>query len=532
MNKNILYILFSFVLLLSTGCDDFLDVVPDNRTELDTRKKMNQLLLGSYPDRSPHMVLEMMSDNADHKTFPATLTYYQPFQEEAYLWKDIKDASQNDNPKDVWSHLYNSTAAANQVLASISEQSNQEEYNSIKAEALLMRAYNHFQLVNMYGKHYQEATAEEDMGIAYMDATEKDLNPHYERESVAEVYRKIDHDIEEALPLVADDDYVYPAYHFNRKAALAFATRFNLFYGNYDKVIKYANELFGGNPSALMRNKYAFKSLTRDITLFAKTFTAVDEKANFLILTAASTNTVFLNYSTGKEYQHSLFIGNNETVRTPGPWGTYKTAAPYTFNIHSSSYATNNYIVMPVLYMQMKYTNPVAKTGVNYSSVLAFWAEETLLCRAEAYVVKGEYDKAVADLDLWMKYQIDPTYYTPLTRASINDYYSKVAYYTPDKPTVKKELHPLNFQFVGNGSEQENFLQCVLHFRRIETLHLGLRWFDVKRMGIVIYRRDLGADGNSDTFLKITDTLPLDDPRRAMQIPPDVISAGMTPTPR
>jgi hypothetical protein len=534
MNKNSLYLMFTFVLLLCTGCNDFLDVVPDNRTDLDTEKKLNQLLLGSYLDRSPHMFLEMYSDNADHKTFPTTLTAYQPFQEEAYYWQDIKDASQNDNPKNFWSHAYMSTAGANQVLASIADQPDPEKFNAIKAEALLIRAFNHFQLVNIYGKHYQEATAENDMGIVYMKAPETELNPDYERESVAEVYRKIDRDIEEALPYVSDDAYVYPVYHFNRKAALAFATRFNLFYGKYDKAIKYSTELFGSDPATTMRDKYAFKSITRDIGIYAQKFTEVDEKANFLILTVASTSTVFLNYSTGKLYQHSYLLGNNETVRSEGPWGSYNssTTTPYTFNMHSSMYGTNNYMVMPVLYMKMKITNPVASTGVNYTSVLAFWAEETLLCRAEAYAATKQYDKAAADLDLWMKFQVDPVYYTPLTRDVINDYYGKLAYYTPDKPTVKKELHPLNFAFEGNGSEQDNFLQCIMHFRRIETIHLGLRWYDVKRMGIEIYRRDLGADGASDIFLGVTDKMTLDDPRRALQIPPDVISAGLAPTPR
>jgi hypothetical protein len=172
------------------------------------------------------------------------------------------------------------------------------------------------------------------------------------------------------------------------------------------------------------------------------------------------------------------------------------------------------------------------------------------MCRAEAYIVTGAYDKAVAELDLWMRYQVYAPYYQPLTREVINSYYGGLAYYRPEAPTPKKELHPLNFTFAGNGTEQENFLHCLLHFRRIETIQTGLRWADVKRYGIKIYRRDVYYDGSHldpllgevtgnptqtvslDALEAVTDSLTLNDPRRAVQIPPDVITAGMTPNPR
>ena len=58
-------------------------------------------------------------------------------------------------------------------------------------------------------------------------------------------------------------------------------------------------------------------------------------------------------------------------------------------------------------------------------------------------------------------------------------------------------------------------------------MHEGLRWQDIKRYGIVIYRRFISNVGTS-----ITDELGVDDPRRAIQIPSDAIIAGMEPNPR
>jgi hypothetical protein len=62
-----------------------------------------------------------------------------------------------------------------------------------------------------------------------------------------------------------------------------------------------------------------------------------------------------------------------------------------------------------------------------------------------------------------------------------------------------------------------------LHLRRIETVHEGLRWQDIKRYGIEI------AHNRANTT---ADILRVDDPRRAFQLPQDVINAGLPANPR
>jgi len=63
----------------------------------------------------------------------------------------------------------------------------------------------------------------------------------------------------------------------------------------------------------------------------------------------------------------------------------------------------------------------------------------------------------------------------------------------------------------------------VLGFRRIETLQTGLRWYDVKRYGIEIVRREINMAGDPAVVI---DRLKTDDARRALQIPQNVIEAG------
>ena len=72
-------------------------------------------------------------------------------------------------------------------------------------------------------------------------------------------------------------------------------------------------------------------------------------------------------------------------------------------------------------------------------------------------------------------------------------------------------------------------MQCVLQLRRLITIHEGLRLQDVKRYGIEIYRRRINMNQQVEA---VTDELTKDDPRRAIQLPQDVITAGMQPNPR
>ena len=72
---------------------------------------------------------------------------------------------------------------------------------------------------------YNEATASENLGIPYITAPETSVGVAYDRGTLQEVYEKIDADIEAALPLIEGINFDVPAYHFNEKAAYAFAAR-------------------------------------------------------------------------------------------------------------------------------------------------------------------------------------------------------------------------------------------------------------------------------------------------------------------
>ena len=208
------------------------------------------------------------------------------------------------------------------------------------------------------------------------------------------------------------------------------------------------------------------------------------------------------------------------------------TKAYQMYKLEPYKYTASNldFVMLPRIPYLFEYTDPVAKTGYHRTNLTVLTADEALLNRAEANILLGNYDKALADINIWTANTLNASKATTvLTQKIIEDWANGLDYYTSLKPTPKKHLNPLMID-VEEGTTLEAFLHAILYIRRIEFLHMGMRWFDVKRYGIEITRRTLSTtliDPVSEN-----DVLTLDDERRAIQIPSDVISAGLAPNPR
>ena len=53
------------LILLSASCNEWLNVMPDNRAEVDSAEKINKLLVSAYPETHYILVSEWSSDNVD-----------------------------------------------------------------------------------------------------------------------------------------------------------------------------------------------------------------------------------------------------------------------------------------------------------------------------------------------------------------------------------------------------------------------------------------------------------------------------------
>ncbi|MBR1564963.1 MAG: RagB/SusD family nutrient uptake outer membrane protein [Paludibacteraceae bacterium] len=531
MKKYIYIIMFAMVAGLS-ACN-FLDKDPDDRATITSFDQVKKLMGSAYSTADFAFVCEFSSDNiVDNNSEDGTFTRYNlsvnkgEVENEVFAWQPAVSAGSNDgdSPVSIWSRAYKAIAVANhalEIMDNLEAEGSKEDFTEVRAEAYLCRAYNHFVLANVFCMAYRDsALSTQDVGVPYMETPEKVVYSNADRGTLTELYEKIEADLQKGLAGVSDN-YSQPKYHFNKQAAYAFAARFYLYKRDYDNVIKYATMALGSNPMSCMRTEYWSKSYsTQDALLYA--YSNTTSPSNFLLTTTYSTFYRSLNgrYACNRQASRASIYGQGPTWQNFTFHPCYqKVQGLYLrgsqdyglFYVHTGEY--------------FEYTDKVAGIGYVHNVNPTFTGEETLLCRAEAYIMKKEYDKAFADLQVWDESRKVGTTekLATLTESLIESFYAS-------NPIVSGVVVPRSTQLHCSDicpdwvidNKQFLWLNCVLHFRRIETIHEGLRWFDIKRYGIEV-RHKQGL--NPEMILT------WNDPRRAIQIPSTVIEAGMAPNP-
>lgn len=499
-----------FLLFSISSCDSFLDTLPDNRAQIDSEKKITQLLVSAYPTANYSILTELSSDNfVDNNTIvAANLSSFERMHDEIFAWNAVSSSTQEDSPSFVWERCYAAIAAANHALQAIDELKIEQpdlDLSPQRGEALLCRAYSHFILVNIFCQAYKDETSSaNDRGIPYVTKPETTVNGNYTRETVKSVYANIQKDIEDGIGLISDQIYSVPKYHFNKKAASAFASRFFLYKRDYEKVVTYANEVLTSNPSSLMRN---WNIDYDNIMAISYDYINAQLPCNLLII---PTSSVFYRIL-GTRY------GHNSTAMQGSTFGPGPTWSGYLPSFYGKLYISGQQeygVFFPKSYEMFEYTDKIA--GIGYAHVVRaeFTIEETLLCRAEALIYLNRIPEAVADLQLWNSSHLVPN---ELTENAIK------SFYVTNNTLFVKPLNndKMSSSFVVTPA-QRPFIHCVLHFRRIETIFDGYRWFDIKRYGIEI-EHAIAESG--------VDKLVYNDSRRALQLPQEVISAGIEANP-
>lgn len=513
MKKYIVPILIAGFSLQFSGCSDFLDKTPDNRTQIDSKKKVQQLLVTAYSTASYGLMGEMSSDNMVDNNSPDDTGNYETkeaasrLDDEAYAWNDIQSTTAQDSPFYLWNNHYHAIATANAALDAIEElEAEGIDMRAEKGEALLCRAYHHFILVNVFGQHYKdENLSASDLGVPYAIESEKIVEGKYERKSVAETYALIQADLEAGLSLVDDSYYSVPKYHFNKKAAYAFATRFYLYKRDWQKVVECANVALANLTQGSLRDAQKIKNSGYPDS---EIYVWIDEKqpCNLLIMP------VYSNFL--RSFWNTRYGFNREAQK-----GTFKGKGPswdkdfpaYSFWTYGAKFGG----FISKIYELFEYTDKVA--GIGYPRMVRqeFTTNETLLCRAEALIYLNRMPEALDDLNLWSK--------ACLCAGEVTDATIR-GFYTEENPLMTPQLNAdqMSPSFIVSNDILP-YIHCVLHFRRIETAHDGMRWFDLKRYGIEIQHK-IG--------LSSVETLKWNDDRRAIQLPQDVIGAGIPANPR
>lgn len=531
--KNIIYkgsLMLASVAILAS-CSDQLDTLPDNRTTLDTPKKIAGLLVTAYPDRTPTLFNEWMSDNTDY--MGEQNSQGNRGGDQYFFWQEQTEGG-NDSPEMVWMLYYEGVYKANEALAAIEDQGGPKNdiLRNSKGEALLIRAYDHFILANEFCRPYNGKTSTKDAGLYYATGI-ADFSAAAEqsnRGTVADVYAKIAADIEAGIPLL-NDTYEVPKYHFNKQAAYAFATRFYLYYEKWEKAKEYADKLLGSNPAASLRDYRALQAMplskSEQAVKIAEAYCSASADCNLLVQTSVSNAGMALApWLVSKRYTLTNYLAETELFQSNNIWGTSSNLIWKPFTVNSGE---SNFALLMKLPREFEIRNTTTGSGYLRTLNVDFTMDEALLNRAEAEIMLGQNDAACADMTIWMKNFFNTN--VTLTPTSVQTYFKTVPYAYADAakmvPSFKKHISP-RFTIDAEGSVQESLLQCLLNFRRIETVHQGMRWMDIRRYNIEIPRRLIGANGRPSKNL---DWLEKDDPRQVVQIPQSIREAGVAGNP-
>ncbi len=466
MKKSIQYIFFIGLLIFSAGCKKFTDELPRGiivaKTTTDFRKLLDDVDNQRYPfslsQVSSHV--DVVSDDvyADSTKWLSWTTTRQhvnalyAFEPQVWLYEALAD--------DVnWKNQYYIVSLVGTILIELEKVTdNPVVKEQLAAEARVHRAYAYLNLVNIYAKHYNPATAATDLGVPLIEnaATLPPLN----RVSVQKIYDYIFSELALALPALPDNIVIYT--HRPTKAAVyAIMARAYLYQGKYAEALANAekslainsflhdyNTLYTG--ADFITNLIGMKRNTDKEVLLHKTTAKGFLLNNYMILDSAYFNQLYPGFvkagtvTTNHDLRRTLkFTGFNAAGTITGKLLTYSVTSSswYKGDGANSSAADNIHVGTPEMYM----------------------------IRAESNARLNNLQKALDDVNTIRMKRYKTGTYTPKTLADL-------------------------------GNSQANVINEVLLERRRELYGKELRLYDIKRLHLPVThyissrRLDLAAD--------------------------------------
>lgn len=437
MKTKIYTRLLAIMLLLTFfSCEDYLDIKPKGQMIPETTDDYRQILdfignknsVGFRIDMlNTYGITEYLSDNSQ----PNQTRYnsLKADQINRFHWCTNGYLVEVDQEDLDWRTMYGQIYIMNSAIENIPGATGPEEVKaSMIAEAKVHRAFCYLGLVNIYAKHYTEASAATDLGVPLKLTTS--LLESLERATVQEVYDQIILDLTEAIPdLPAQQEYnLRPT----SAAAYGLLARTYLFQGNYQLALENAEDCLA--ISDFLYDLHEIMHHDGRTDKFATSFTSWDDQEILLQKEVPAG-------STGGGYYYSWYNWCDSLTLD----ATYDDM--------------DNDLRLPLKF------NKVSNTDYQYYEVRNRWAGETyyyavhgvctpevLLTRAEANARLGNPNLAIADLD---------------------------------ELRVNRFIHGTYTNYSDNTYTQAEVIQLVIDERRRELFGRNMRWFDLRRLNAV-----------------------------------------------
>jgi hypothetical protein len=267
-----------------SGCTKhFLDEQSQDEVRPSTVNDLQELLMGEvYPagsaETSFQFYLDLMTDdmisnfNADKAASTFYSRYAGPFTWQADMYETMQAAAVPDDI-DTYAHYYRCIKGANVVLDMIDEvKGEQDERENVRGQALAMRAYFYFMLVNLYGQPYNAKGVD----ISSSPGVELILSSvvhdtYNKRVPVARVYQQVEGDLLKALPLLEQYGQKNSKFRVTDMFIYTLLSRMYLYMEKWDLAQQYAARGLDKNPKLLNLASIPYPAwyLTPDIGVYS-----------------------------------------------------------------------------------------------------------------------------------------------------------------------------------------------------------------------------------------------------------------------
>ncbi len=481
--KKLIYI--SIISLMSSiglwSCSDFLDVEPhdgvDQKGALENISDFQQQINDCYATMCSEsywggqMILlpDVMSDNLILCDV-GRKTYNEFFQ--------FNQQSTTYGNENTWVLAYNLILGTNAVITRLGDVSNKFETTAdsttsfgVLAQAYALRAMGHFDLVRLWAKRYDPATAATDPGVPYKKNINTEEKPS--RNTVKEVYDNILADLDHAEKLFVR------AKTYNNK--INHKLNLKSFYALKARVLL---TMAGTSTDATEWTS------VRDVALNAVKGDGTDmaTRANFATVWN-SVNTPTVNNG---EVLFRLAILDDDGL-TPG-----NVYGQGTLNEYCVSYSFNQ-MFTSVDIRQTAYRTTDANAGINYNGV-------------NKWRGRGDRSKSKNITDILMIRT--PEMYLVAAEACFNlgDEANAIKY----MDYVRKQRYSNFTATVATGNQLKNL---ILQERRLELAFEGQRLFDLKRLDLDLARDDKGDQASGAGRAASVQQVPASDSRFIWPIP-------------
>lgn len=308
--KRIYILLLSALTLGATSCN-YLDVTPPGKvipTKVSEYRALMTSAYQAYP-KFKHLLSVRSDEVFPLKDKEQAYDYYLDIA----TWNDVNPNTQTTSFP--WESVYKVIFYANTVIDGVmnAEVDNREDpREQIMAEALLMRAFAHFELLNLYGKPYNAATAATDKGIPL--ATRIDIEQTYVPATVEKTYEQILEDLNEGSRLMqVEEQTTNRRYRFSKKAAKALEARIRLYRSEWELALSAAEEIL---PSCTLED-FNNTSFTNPWQIDSKESIMAMERVTLDIANMMFILPGLLNkYEQGKDLRFNMFENTGTYYRT------------------------------------------------------------------------------------------------------------------------------------------------------------------------------------------------------------------------